>query len=172
MRVLVILTLSAAIRSFVLPRNEVVRLNVWVFRSMRLLFERAARLAHTYGKRDRIMAHYAPVALVALPMVWLAHCVGGLHAGITGALGGGTWAECYQFSSSSLLTLGSVTTNMASLLNVFSYSEATLGLLLLDAAHLVPAHHLPGLFAARNHGGPRWSCGPARPPRPARCCCG
>ena len=68
--ILVITTLSAAIRSFVLPRNEVVRLNVWVFMGFRVIFEAAAKTANSYERRDRIMAHYAPVALVALPVVW------------------------------------------------------------------------------------------------------
>ena len=68
-RVLVITTLSAAIRSFVLPRNEVGALNVWVFAGIRTIFDGAARLANSYERRDRIMAHYAPVALVALPVV-------------------------------------------------------------------------------------------------------
>jgi hypothetical protein len=42
------------------------------FRCIRVLFDLVARLSRTYAQRDRVMAHYAPVALVALPVVWLA----------------------------------------------------------------------------------------------------
>ncbi|RYY12232.1 MAG: hypothetical protein EOO36_17820, partial [Cytophagaceae bacterium] len=62
---LVITTVSGAIRSFVLPRNETVRLNVFVFGGLRALFDFAAKRANTYARRDRILAHYAPVGLVA-----------------------------------------------------------------------------------------------------------
>ena len=107
---LVITTLSAAIRSFVLPRNEVVRLNVWVFMGFRVIFDFAARLANSYERRDRIMAHYAPVALVALPMVWEA-LVGLGYTSLYWALGEGSLWKCYNLSSSYLLTLGTTKTN-------------------------------------------------------------
>ena len=127
--VLVILTLSAAVRSFVLPRNEVVRLNVTVSRLLRLLFDLATRLTDSYERRDRIMAHYAPVALVALPVVWLTL----VNAGYTllfWSLDAGDWGKSYKLSGSSLLTLGTSKDN-SMVLNILSFSEATLGLLLL-----------------------------------------
>ena len=127
--VLVITTLSAAIRSFILPRNEVVRMNVWAFQGIRAIFDAAARLANSYERRDRIMAHYAPVALVALPVFWEALVSLG-YTSMFWALGHGSWRRCYELSSSSLLTLGSSSTHH-SLVAVLSYSEATLGLLLL-----------------------------------------
>lgn len=127
--VLVITTLSAAIRSFILPRNEVVRLNVWVFTGIRVVFDFAAKMANSYERRDRIMAHYAPVALVALPVCWEA-LVGLGYTSMFWALGEGTWERCYELSSSSLLTLGSTSTHHV-LIAVLTYSEATLGLLLL-----------------------------------------
>ena len=67
---LIIITVSAAIRSFVLPRSETVRLNVIIFSGVRFVFDLAARSARNYAQRDRVMAHYAPVALVALPICW------------------------------------------------------------------------------------------------------
>ncbi len=126
---LVITTVSAAIRSFVLPRNESVRLNVFVFAGIRALFNFAARLANNYARRDRILAHYAPVGLVALPIGWLA-LVGLGYTGIYWALGVEGFTKSYELSGSSLLTLGT-TKQSGLLINVFSYSEATLGLLLL-----------------------------------------
>ena len=127
--VLVVTTLSAAIRSFVLPRNEVVRMNVWVFMSIRSVFDVAAKMANSYEQRDRIMAHYAPVALVALPVVWEALMSLG-YMGMYWALGAGSWARCYELSGSSLLTLGTTTTHKV-YIEALTYSEATLGLLLL-----------------------------------------
>ncbi|MGI4833833.1 MAG: hypothetical protein ACRYFK_10270 [Janthinobacterium lividum] len=126
---LVITTVSGAIRSFVLPRNETVRLNAFVFSGIRALFDWSARRASNFARRDRIMAHYAPVALVALPIGWLA-LVGLGYTGIYWALGVENLTKSYELSGSSLLTLG--TTSEGGLaINVFSYSEATLGLLLL-----------------------------------------
>ena len=139
---LVITTLSAAIRSFILPRNEVVRLNIWVFRSIRLFFDLAARLANSYEQRDRIMAHYAPVALVALPVVWEA-LVGLGYTSMFWALGEGSWRRCYELSSSSLLTLGTTSTHHLHIA-ALGYSEATLGLLLLTLL----LSYLPTIYQA------------------------
>ena len=139
---LVITTLSAAIRSFVLPRNEVVRLNVWVFLGIRVFFDTAARLANSYERRDRIMAHYAPVALVALPLCWEALVSVG-YTSLYWALGEGSWLRCYELSSSSLMTLGTTDTNHL-LVAALSYSEAALGLLLLTLL----LSYLPTIYQA------------------------
>lgn len=126
---LVITTVSGAIRSFVLPRNETVRLNAFVFSGIRSIFDWSARRARNFARRDRIMAHYAPVALVALPIGWLA-LVGMGYTGIYWALGVEDLTKSYELSGSSLLTLGT-TTEPGLAVHIFSYSEATLGLLLL-----------------------------------------
>ncbi|MDQ2793495.1 MAG: hypothetical protein M3Y12_05745 [Bacteroidota bacterium] len=139
---LVITTLSAAIRSFVLPRNEVVRLNVWVFMGIRTIFDAAARLANSYEQRDRIMAHYAPVALVALPVVWEALVSLG-YTGLYWAVGEGSLLHCYQLSGSSLLTLGTID-NFSLIGDVLTYSEAALGLLLLTLL----LSYLPTIYQA------------------------
>ncbi|MFD1871152.1 hypothetical protein [Hymenobacter bucti] len=139
---LIITTVSGAIRSFVLPRNESVRLNAFVFGGVRALFNFAARRAPTYAHRDRILAHYAPVGLVALPIGWLA-LVGIGYSGIYWALGVEDFTKSYELSGSSLLTLG--TTSEAGLaINVFSYSEATIGLLLLTLL----ISYLPTIYQA------------------------
>ncbi len=140
--VLVIVTLSAAIRSFILPRNEAVRLNAVVYTGVRVLFDLAASTATTYARRDRIMAHYAPVALVALPVAWEALLSLG-YTVIFWALGEGSWRQCYQLSCSSLLTLGSTESDRL-IVNVFSYSESTLGLLLLTLL----LSYLPTIYQA------------------------
>ncbi|RZK55830.1 MAG: hypothetical protein EOO59_10265 [Hymenobacter sp.] len=126
---LVITTVSGAIRSFMLPRNETVQLNAFVFAGIRAIFNWSARRASNFARRDRIMAHYAPVALVALPIGWLA-LVGLGYTGIYWALGVEDFTKSYELSGSSLLTLGTTKENGLAI-NIFSYSEATLGLLLL-----------------------------------------
>jgi hypothetical protein len=139
---LVITTVSGAIRSFVLPRNESVRLNAFVFGGIRALFDFSARRATTYARRDRILAHYAPVALVALPIGWLA-LVGVGYSAIYWALGVEDFTKSYELSGSSLLTLG--TTSEGGLaVNIFSYSEATIGLLLLTLL----ISYLPTIYQA------------------------
>ncbi|QKG53992.1 hypothetical protein [Hymenobacter sp. BRD67] len=138
----VIITVSGAIRSFILPRNESVRLNAFVFGGVRALFDFAARHSSTFAHRDRILAHYAPVALVALPIGWLA-LVGAGFTAIFWALGVESITKSYELSGSSLLTLG--TTPVRGLaLNIFSYSEATLGLLLLTLL----ISYLPTIYQA------------------------
>jgi hypothetical protein len=140
--VLVIITLSAAIRSFILPRNEVVRLNVWVFMGIRVFFRFAAKRANSYERRDRIMAHYAPVALVALPVAWEALVSLG-YTGMYWAVGEGTLLHCYQLSGSSLLTLGTID-EFSFVGGVLTYSEAMLGLLLLTLL----LSYLPTIYQA------------------------
>jgi hypothetical protein len=140
---LVIITVSAAIRSFVLPRNETVRLNAFVFGGVRAIFDFVARRASTFARRDRILAHYAPVGLVALPIGWLGLIALGYTAiywalGVKGGIG-----KCYELSGSSLLTLGT-TPGQGILLNAFTYSEATLGLLLLTLL----ISYLPTIYQA------------------------
>ena len=139
---LVITTVAGAIRSFVLPRNERVQLNAFVFAGLRAIFDWSARRARTFARRDRIMALYAPVGLVALPIGWLA-LVGLGYTGIYWALGVESLAKSYQLSGSSLLTLGT-TQEKGLAINVFSYSEATLGLLLLTLL----ISYLPTIYQA------------------------
>ena len=139
---LVITTVSGAIRSFVLPRNEHVQLNVFVFAGIRSIFDWSARRASNFARRDRIMAHYAPVGLVALPIGWLA-LVGLGYTGIYWALGVDGFTKSYELSGSSLLTLGT-TQERGLAVNIFSYSEATLGLLLLTLL----ISYLPTIYQA------------------------
>ena len=139
---LVVTTLSAAIRSFVLPRNEVVRLNVWVFMGIRVFFDLAAKMANSYERRDKIMAHYAPVALVALPIFWEALVSLG-YTGMYWSVGEGSLLHCYQLSGSSLLTLGTID-DFSFIGGVLTYSEAALGLLLLTLL----LSYLPTIYQA------------------------
>lgn len=140
---LVAATVLAAVRSFVLPRNESVLLNNWVFTSIRRAFTAMASLGRTYAQRDRLMALYAPVGLVALPIAWLGVVSFG-YTGIFWALGEGSLDRCYRLSNSSLLTLGSEEPTEGWIANIMSYSEATLGLLLLTLL----ISYLPTIYQA------------------------
>lgn len=139
---LVLFTLSAAIRSFVLPRNEVVRISVTIFSTVRLAFDLLAKLVRTYARRDRLMAHYAPVALVALPIGWLTLVSLG-YTLLYWACDAGPLRRCFELSGSSLLTLG--TRNVwGTPVNMLTYSEATIGLLLITLL----LSYLPTIYQA------------------------
>jgi hypothetical protein len=135
-------TILAAIRSFVLPRNESVFINNVVFTGVGFVFGAVARLGRTYARRDRVMALYAPVGLVALPVVWLAVIAAGFTL-IYWSLGEGNWLECFQISGSSLLTLGTHKTR-GTVATVFTFAEATTGLLLLTLL----ISYLPTMYQA------------------------
>jgi hypothetical protein len=68
---LVVFTLSAAVRSVVVPRATPVMLTRVVFVAVRRIFDLWGRRADTYEERDRAMASYAPVSLLCLAFVWL-----------------------------------------------------------------------------------------------------
>ena len=68
---LVLMALSSAIRSFVLPRSDNVFLTRMVFMNVNRLLQLRVRRVKTYAQKDHIMAFYAPLTLLILPVVWL-----------------------------------------------------------------------------------------------------
>lgn len=114
---LVALTLQSAIRTVVVPRAESVAITQAVFTSTRRLFNTLARLRNDPAWVDRVMRLYAPVVLLALPLVWLAMFFLAF-AMLLWAVGEGTFPTALELSGSSLLTLG------------FSKPETAAGLLL------------------------------------------
>lgn len=139
---LVIYTLVSAIRTFVLPRGANVFLTRIVFRGMRSLFWPRVRLANSFEERDKVMALYAPLSLVALPAVWLGLVLAGYMA-MFWALGVHPWVKAFLLSGSSLLTLGFAPVNNLFEM-VLAFSEATIGLGLM--ALLIA--YLPTMYAA------------------------
>jgi hypothetical protein len=101
---LVWVVVSSAIRTVVVPRGEVVLLTRFVFRVVRLLFLPFAKEAHTYERRDRVMARYAPTALMSLPLVWAVGVLTGFTI-IYWAVDQAGWRDALV-SGSSLTTLG------------------------------------------------------------------
>ena len=139
---LVLSAVLAAVRSFVLPRNESVLVNDLLFKFMRYLFDAVAWLGNTYAVRDRVMALYAPITLVALPVVWLAMVSWGFTC-MFWALGEGSLEECYVLSNASLLTLGSEKSYHLRI-SAFVFAEATFGMLLVTLL----ISYLPTIYQA------------------------
>jgi hypothetical protein len=139
---LVVQTVGGAVRTFVVPRDELVKLTSLVFRGVRLAFRLALRRAHSYHERDAIMALYAPLALLALPVVWLT-LVGVGYTAMFWAVGVGPPDEAFMVSGSSLLTLGFATAHDPPTA-ALAFTEAMLGLILV--ALLIA--YLPTMYAA------------------------
>jgi hypothetical protein len=138
----VVLAVSSAVQTFVLPRaaqDVVVRV---VFINLRRLFNLVMRPARTYAQRDAVMALYGPVGLLTLLPAWLIITTAG-YTGMFWALGAGSWYDSFKISGSSLLTLGFATGNHIALA-VLEFSEATLGLIMV--ALLIA--YLPTIYAA------------------------
>jgi hypothetical protein len=141
---IVFFTLTSAVRAFVLPRNDNVWLTRTVARVIRVLFRLRLRIqnAVTYEQRDRIMALYAPVVLLTLPVVWLVLVMLGYtlmyYASSTMSL-----HEAWRLSGSSMLTLGFFVSDSFQSL-VLEFSEAMIGMIL--TALLIG--YLPTMYSA------------------------
>lgn len=139
---MVVATFLSAISMVVVPRGLPVRLTRAVFLVARRLFSLRTRLARTYEDRDRALALYAPLTLIALPVVWLTVVLLG-YTGMFWALGAHPLRRAFTTSGSSLLTLGFAT--VADLPStVLAFTEAVCGLILL--ALLIT--YLPSMYAA------------------------
>jgi hypothetical protein len=103
----VFLVIDAAVRTLVLPRGSVVSLSRVIWLTSRGVFELIARRCTTYESRDRVLALYAPLTLLLLPVIWLALILGGFTM-MFHALGVSSWRTAFVESGSSLLTLGFV----------------------------------------------------------------
>lgn len=138
----VALTISSALATFVLPRAARSQLNRIVFGIMRRVFDFILKFARTYERRDAIMAYYSPISLIMLVPVWYVLIMAGYTA-MYWSLGVGDVITDFRFSGSSLLTLGFATSDHPAV-NALSFSEALIGLLLVA---LLMAY-LPTMYAA------------------------
>jgi len=102
---LIVGTFLSAIRTFVVPRGVSDRLTGVVFVVMRGIFDLALSPMRSDAQRERAMAFYAPLSLLALPVVWLAALLIGYTA-LFWAMGDSAWSVAFTDSRSSLLTLG------------------------------------------------------------------
>lgn len=140
--VIVIGTLFSAIQTFVLPRSAQDKLTRTVFLMMRSIFNLRLKRSSSYLKKDRILAFYAPISLLALLASWLFLVMVGFMAMFWG-LGVTTWKEAYRLSGSSLLTLGFAQSDSL-ILTVLMIAQASIGLILV--ALLIA--YLPTMYAA------------------------
>ncbi len=139
--VIVNFTISSAVRTFVLPRSTPDKLNAFLFRTWRRLFNLALVRIQRYETRDSVMALYAPIALMTLTPIWLALIAIG-YACMFWALGAGDWLNALSLSGSSLLTLG-VTPPVGLLQTLLTFFEAATGMIMV--ALLIA--YLPTIYA-------------------------
>src|SRR5512139_1698596 len=96
----------SAIQTFVLPRGANDRLSRFVFQVTFGLFRVLLRKTRTYEQRDRIMAFYAPISLLALIPIYLILIMLGF-ASMYWAVGNvESWEQALKVSGSSIVTLG------------------------------------------------------------------
>jgi hypothetical protein len=140
--VLVLWVLASAIQTVVVPRATPIALTRVHFLTIRRFFDWAARPSRTYETRDRVLALYAPIALVLLPGVWLALLTVGFTAIFWGS-GISPLYEAFATSGSSLFTLGFDHPNGYGRV-ALSFIEAGFGLGLLS----LMISYLPTIYSA------------------------
>jgi hypothetical protein len=139
--VVVVGTVTSAVRTFVVPRAIPVALSSAVFVLVRRLFligrgQRSAR------ELDGRLAFYAPTSLLVLPAVWLTAVLLAFAAAFWAIDGDGVW-NALETSGSSLLTLGFQHPG-SRITTLLSFVEAAVGLALL--ALLIT--YLPTIYGA------------------------
>jgi len=99
------LTVGSAVRTVIIPRAVVSRLTRVVFLAMRAVLRVRIGRQATYERRDRVMALYAPLSLLALLVVWVVLVMAG-YIGMLWGLGGRSLSDAFALSGSALVTLG------------------------------------------------------------------
>jgi hypothetical protein len=135
-------SLLSAIRTFILPRGAPDQIVRAVFLAIRALFDLRMRRTTTYEQRDSIMAMYAPLALLTLPVVWMLIIAIGYTA-IYWGLTDGLLSDAIFLSQSSLTTVGFAPVN-GLFLSTLVYIEATTGVLI----NAILIAYLPTMYAA------------------------
>lgn len=102
---LVVWTIGAAVKTVVLPRATSSVLTRVIFVNVRRVFGVIAGPRQSFEFRDRILAMYAPIALLMLPAAWVTLVLFGFM-GVFWGMGVRPWTESFIVSGSSLLTLG------------------------------------------------------------------
>lgn len=139
---LVVVTLISVLKTVVVPRGYASWLTRLHFIAWRRVFAVFARPSRSYADRDRVLAHFAPVALVTLPAVWVMLVAIGF-AGVFWGVGISPWSEAFAASGSSLLTLGFVRPKGTGRV-VLSFVEAGIGLGLVS----LMISYLPTIYGA------------------------
>jgi len=138
----IVAALLSAVRTFVLPRSARDTISRGVFVIIRRAFDLRLWRVTDYLTQDRVMALYAPIALLCLLPTWLIMITMGYTA-MYWATGISDVKEALVLSGSSLLTLGF--SRPDSLFHILlTFSEATIGLILV--ALLIA--YLPTMYSA------------------------
>lgn len=140
--VTIILTLSSAISTFVLPRAARSQLNRIVFGLLRRIIDFILHFVKTFRRRDGIMAYYAPIGLLLLLPTWYILILLGFAA-LYWSLGMGDLFAVFRLSGSSLFTLG-FDISKTPIVTAVAFTEAMIGLMLVG---LLIAY-LPTMYAA------------------------
>jgi hypothetical protein len=140
--IVVLRTLLSAIRTVVVPRAQKAWLTRFHFVMVLRVFRLFARPSQPFEERDRIMALYAPIALVLLPAVWLLLIITGFAA-IYWAIHEETLGESFVLSGSSATTLG-FSRPEHDWVSALSFLEAAIG---LGVVALVISY-LPSIYSA------------------------
>ena len=125
---IVIGTLHSAVLTVVVPRGERVLVSRAVFVITRTLYGFYTRRA-SRTRRDRIMARYAPVSLMLLPIVWALGVMLGFVP-LYWAVGVDDWSEIFTLTGSSLATLGYARPSEGAAV-ILSVTQAFIGLALV-----------------------------------------
>jgi hypothetical protein len=138
----VVVTLSSAVRTFVLPRSAPDAISRYVFLGVRFFFGFPLKKTTTYLARDRILAWYAPIGLLMLVPAWYLLILVG-YAGMFWGDGARNLYAAFHYSGSSLFTLGFDAVEGWGW-SLLAFSEAMIGLVLV--ALLIA--YLPTIYAA------------------------
>jgi len=158
---LVLLMIRSMVRTFLVPRALQAHLSRAVFVTVRRVFRLRAGERRDYAMRDRVMALYAPVALLILLAVWFALLLAGYSA-MFFALGGVSPFEAFTLAGSSMLTLGfAMPPDDAGV--ALSFTAAGLGLVLL-ALFITYLPSLYGAFQRRERGVAKLEVRAGQPP--------
>ena len=104
----VLWAVRSVIRTFLVPRALRATLGRAVFIGVRRILRLWAGERQDYAMRDRVMAYYAPVALITVLVVWVAILLIGFTA-MFYALGSVSPVEAFTIAGSSMFTLGFAT---------------------------------------------------------------
>ena len=139
---LVARTLLSAIRTFILPRSVRDRVSAFYFVAWRRMFTWRANRTNTYEDRDAVMAMFAPLSLILIPVYWLL-LVGFGYTLIYMALGIDSFYAAMVHSGSTLTTLGFDRREGYAMM-LATFSESAISLILVA----ILISYLPTMYGA------------------------
>lgn len=125
-----------------MPRSSNERLTEVVFRAILAIFRFRMRKVDTYEARDQMMAMYAPLALLMLPLIWVTVILIG-YMFVFWSVEPRSLYDVFSLSGSSLFTLGFTKVEGVPVL-ILQFSESAFGLMMI--ALLIA--YLPTIYSA------------------------